>query len=373
MDLSDAPIDLGLYVGTSLAPASNTLANDLQTVEMIERVDGPSVFSLTFNVDPPLESDDFPVVNDSALSPFGRLAVSVTLSGAAQVLADGFVTRQELIPPTSSNRGSFVVYGEDVGVAMDLEEKSVEYVNLDYAGIARRILGGYSQYATASVQTPQAQDPTDELRATRLQHSTDRAYLKAIASMVGHLFYITPGPSVGRNTAYWGPPKLSGSAQTTLATSLLVFSPASEIHLGYRALTPTKASASALDIQSTPSQAQAIALGSTTRTALSAKPAMTAQSQLRTTMVRHGGMSVARTRLRGQSVIDLASDRVAFASAKLDVLEHGTMVRAGGLVSMTGVGTAYGGTWYVRQVTHTVSRGRFEQQIELSREGLGTQ
>lgn len=370
MDLSDAPIDLQLYTGSSLSKASSLLSNDLESVELIERVDGPSVFSLTFNVDPPLNADEYPIVGEASLAPFARVAVSVTMSGSATVLADGFVTRQELMPPTQDALGSFVVYGEDVGVMMDLEEKSVEFVNLDYGGIARQILGDYSQYATASVKSPQQQDPTDELRATRLQHSTDRAYLQAIAAMVGHLFYVSAGPSVGKNTAYWGPPELSGSPQTTLASSLLVFSPVSDLHLGYRALSPSKASASVLGIQSTPSQVQAVDIDSSTRTALSKTPGM-GQAHLRTRLVRHGGMSVARARLRAQAVVDLAADRTAFASARLDVLEHGTMVRAGKTVSVSGVGGSYGGTWYVRQVVHTVSRGRFEQQIELSREGLG--
>ncbi len=371
MELSDEPISLTLHVGNGLSPASNDLSVDLDTVEIIERVDGPSVFSLSFNVDPPLESDEYAVVGQSALAPFARLGISVKLGNDKQTLADGFITRQELMPPTSHESGSFVIYCEDVGVMMDLEEKSVEYVNLDYAGVARRILNGYGQYATADVKTPKSQDPTDTLRKTRLQHGTDRAYLSAIAQMVGHIFYVKPGPAVGKNTAYWGPPDLSGSADIELASSLLIFSPASRMHLGYRALSATKTSGSVVDLSSSPSNTQEVNLTSATRSTLSSSPGLTAQKHIRKRLIPHSGMSVARAQLLGQSMIDNSVDRVAFASVKVDTLALGTMVRAATLVELTGVGKQYGGKWFVRQVTHALGRGRFEQQIELSRDGLG--
>lgn len=369
MDLSDAPIGLKLYTGASLALADQALSVDLETVEIIERVDGPSVFSLDFNIDPSVSTDDFPLVGRAEIAPFARLAVTAAVGNRAQVLADGFVTRQELMPPAQGALGSLAVYGEDVGLLMDLEERSAEYVNLDYSGIARQIIGRYSAQLTPDVETPRTQDPTDPLRRTRLQHGTDRSYLAAIASRVGHLFYVAPGPSVGQNRACWKAPMLSGSPQTTLASSLLVFSPTSDLHLGYHALQATTASASVLDLAQTPSVAQAVALSTSTRTALTRSPAITSQSRLRTTLVPHAGASVARTRLFAQSIIDRASDRVAFATARLDVLEHGTMVRAGGIIALSGVGRQYGGAWYVRQVTHRIGRGTFEEQIELSREG----
>lgn len=368
MDLSDAPIGLKLYTGEGLALAEATLSVDLETVEIIERVDGPSVFSLAFNIDPSVSTDDFPLVGRAEIAPFARLAVSTAIGSRAQVLADGYVTRQELMPPAQGTLGSLAVYGEDVGILMDLEERSAEYVNLDYSGIARQILGTYSQ-VTPDVETPQTQDPIDPLRRTRLQHGTDRSYLGAIASRVGHLFYIAAGPGVGQNRACWKAPALSGSPQTTLASSLLVFSPTSDMHLGYHALAAVKASASVQDLSQTPSVTQAVAVSSSTRTALTRSPAMTTQSRLRTALVAHAGASVARTRLFAQSLVDRSADRVAFASARLDVLEHGTLVRAGGLIAVSGVGRQYGGTWYVRQVTHRIGRGSFEQHIELSREG----
>ena len=51
----------------------------------------------------------------------------------------------------------------------------------------------------------------------RIPHDgNDLAYIKQLATDVGHAFYIEPGPLPGMNTAYWGPEIAFGVPQPAL-------------------------------------------------------------------------------------------------------------------------------------------------------------
>jgi len=58
------------------------------------------------------------------------------------------------------------------------------------------------------------------------------------------------------------------------------------------------------------------------------------------------------------------------ANGSLSVMRYGRMLKARRLVGVRGAGIAYDGLYYVSKVTSTISRGRFDQRFELTRNGL---
>jgi hypothetical protein len=60
------------------------------------------------------------------------------------------------------------------------------------------------------------------------------------------------------------------------------------------------------------------------------------------------------------------------AEGEVDGVRYGAALRARKLVGLRGAGLTHDGFWYVRRVTHTVSRGEYSQKFSLSREGSGT-
>ena len=59
-------------------------------------------------------------------------------------------------------------------------------------------------------------------------------------------------------------------------------------------------------------------------------------------------------------------------TGELDALEYGDILRARGLVGLRGVGFSYDGNYYVKSVSHQISKGQYKQRFTLTREGTGS-
>jgi hypothetical protein len=56
----------------------------------------------------------------------------------------------------------------------------------------------------------------------------------------------------------------------------------------------------------------------------------------------------------------------------LDTVRYGGLLQARGLVGMRGAGALHDGLYYVKRVTHVITKGEYRQNFTLTREGLGT-
>jgi hypothetical protein len=84
------------------------------------------------------------------------------------------------------------------------------------------------------------------------------------------------------------------------------------------------------------------------------------------------GLEVAEAIMRAQATTDVSTDNVVSVSGELNALEYGDILRARGLVGVRGVGYSYGGNYYVKSVSHEISRGEYKQRFTLTREGTGS-
>ncbi|MGH7694244.1 MAG: hypothetical protein ACRENH_04655, partial [Gemmatimonadaceae bacterium] len=60
-------------------------------------------------------------------------------------------------------------------------------------------------------------------------------------------------------------------------------------------------------------------------------------------------------------------------SGSLDVARYGHILRPRMMVGVRGAGIAYDGMYYVDGVTHSIKRGEYKQNFQLSRDGLISQ
>ena len=92
----------------------------------------------------------------------------------------------------------------------------------------------------------------------------------------------------------------------------------------------------------------------------------------RTTQFRQTGLNAMQANARAQGEMDRSNDEVVTATGELDATRYGDLLKPRSLVGLRGVGLLHDGFYYVKQVTHSVSRGSYKQRFTLAREGLGT-
>ncbi|MBM4288377.1 MAG: hypothetical protein FJ135_09580, partial [Deltaproteobacteria bacterium] len=81
------------------------------------------------------------------------------------------------------------------------------------------------------------------------------------------------------------------------------------------------------------------------------------------------GMPPLRAALHGLAYASQHADAVS-GTGTLDVLRYGRILKSRRLVGVRGAGAAFNGLYYVTKVTHSIKRGEYKQNFELSRNGL---
>lgn len=374
MTLRDG-VHLQLMLGPTIAmPAPRPVAEALDRVEVTHSDAGRSGFQLTFRIEQRgmVGAIGSVLLNSPLFKVFNRVVLCVTFGGMPAVLIDGIVTRQEQQPGTEPGKFTLTLTGEDISLALDREEKNVEHPAQHEALIARKIIGSYAQYGLIpKIFPPLFLDPPLPTERIPVQHTTDLKYLKELAERFAYVFYVTPGPAPMTNTAYWGPPIRYGVPQRALSVNMGAYSNVESINFQHNSLAPTTVVGLIQDRIT--NQALPVQLSSSLRVPLASQSDWQINSAFnRVTQFRESGLSVAQALSRAQGIVDRSIDEVVTASGELDAVRYGDLLQPRGLVGLRGAGLQYDGLYYVRQVTHTISRGSYRQRFTLTREGLGS-
>lgn len=386
-------IQLGILVGSGLAAASSTLAESLAAVEVSCETDAPSTARLSFNAGRVGNAGDYALLSGGSLQPMGRLALVVTVSSAASVLFDGFITHQQLVPGRYPKGSTLIVTAEDVSVKMGLLQVSAEYPAMTDDQIVQQILSSrYGGLVTPNVTAPSI-NPTPGLYVPQ-QNDTDLSYIRELAARYGFIFWIQPGPSAGSNQAYWGPPVRSGTPQPTLNVDVGPATNVDAIRFRFDALAPTVSYGEVLQIESQdPSQngpVQVVIASSTRSPALATTPGLVAPDGLtsnptsfdptsvrsRGTLIQAPGLSPMQGQAVAQGIVDRSTDQVVVGEGDLDVLRYGGLLQPSGTVGVRGTGTTYDGLYCVQSVRHRIhlqlGRWNYKQSFVIAREGVGS-
>jgi hypothetical protein len=368
-------VTLTLLAGNGIPKPLPAAAVDLlEHVEIVESASERSGFQLIFGADrgKPYNILDYPLLLRSDLRPWSRIVVLVTINATTTVLADGLVTRQELQPSGGDPQAKLVITGEDVSVAMDLQQKTRSHSGQSENVIASKILLSYARYGiTPNVKPPPVRVVPPPTRRRPMQHGTDLDYLLTMAARFGFVFYVRPGRLPLTNVAYWGPPQLRGLPQPALTVAMVGQSNVDTLTFRTDALAATATTGRVQD--GVTDRQQNISIKRSGWPALARQPALAAwgsksQSKLLTDA---GGLTAAQARALAQGRTDTSALQTVVAEGELDALAYGGILRAAGLVGVRGVGRTHDGDYYVEEVTHELERGKFRQKFRLIRGGLG--
>ncbi|MBD2099875.1 phage late control D family protein [Leptolyngbya sp. FACHB-261] len=367
-------IQLTLLIGPTVPrPAPAALVEALQSVEVTHSDAGRSGFQLVLKLGRSGSTDlqDYKLLKDPLLQPFNRLVLTVTLNARVQVLMDGIITNQQFSPNVTPGGSTLTITGEDVSLMLDLEEKSVGHPAQDETIIATQILSQYSRYGLLpEIVKPPVVDRPSITERLPVQLVTDLQYLQALAQRYAYVFYVTPGPKVGTNTAYWGPPKRKTQPQRALSVNLGPQTNVESLNFENNALSATTIEGRVQD-RKTNRQLPVQDLTSD-RIPLVKQPALQSQSRVRRIQFRETGRDNLQASAYAQAMIDRSVDEVVSVSGELDTLRYGDLLQPRGVVGLRGVGYSYDGRYYVKKVTHRLRHGEYKQSFTITREGLGT-
>jgi hypothetical protein len=367
-------INLALLIGPTVPlPAPPNLVESLRTVEVTNTDDGRDGFQITFSAgrSGPIDIFDYPLMTGPFLSPFNRVIIMLTLGAIPKVLIDGIITHIQLNPSNEPGQSTLTVTGEDVGVMMDMEEKSETYPNQPDPIIVTRIIAPYAKYGLVPmVMPPPVLDVpliTDRIPS---QHGTDLSYITDLARLHGYVFYIEP-QLPGVNTAYWGPLNLTGIPQKALSVDMGPQTNVSFINFQYSALSPAVVDGSVQDRML--NVVLPVKTFASTRPPLSTRPAWLAnQPNVRSRQFRESGLSTLQAFDRAQAETDRSSTNVLVANGEIDSLRYGDILQARKLVGLRGAGDSHDGLYYVKKVTHNIKLGEYKQSFTLVRDGFGS-
>jgi len=198
------------------------------------------------------------------------------------------------------------------------------------------------------------------------QQGTDLAYIRQLASEVGYVFYIDPGPVPGTNTAYWGPEIKVGVPQPALNVDMDAHTNVESLSFSFNTSNTT------IPIVLIQNQLTKIPIPLPIPKLNPLQPPLGVISAPITnvTVLRDTArLSPMQAISRGVAAASSSADAVE-GTGSLDVVRYGRILKARQLVGVRGVGTAYDGLYFVKTVTSTLKQGEFKQNFTLTRNGL---
>jgi hypothetical protein len=298
-----------------------------------------------------------------------RVIIVVTVCGMPQTIMDGIVTRQELAPSSEPGQSTLTITGEDLSVLMDVVEMPfMRFPATPVIGRVYLILTKYLAFGIVPLAIPPFINvvpiPTEEVPT---QQGTDLAYLKKLAGDHGYVFYIEPGPLPGQSIAYWGPDIRIPIPQPALNINM-------DAHTNVEAMSFTldglvkKIVVLGVYDPATGKIPIPVPLPNINifKPPLGLRPTPPAKVEF-----PDWSFSEKLPNIVNRALGILAESAHAIsASGSLDVLRYGRVLRARMLVGVRGAGLAYDGLYYVNTVTHSIKRGEYKQNFQLSRDGL---
>ena len=345
-------------------PAPREALEALTNVQVTNDAQNGDGFQITFMLSKS-QPTDYSLLQGGALAPQTRVIIGVLLGVTPQVLIDGIITHHQVAPSNDPSQSTLTVSGKDVSVMLDLEEKNEKYENQPDSVIVLQLIARYAQYGLVPMITPTTDVPIMIQRVPR-QNETDLRFIQRMAQRNGYVFYVEP-MTFGVNTAYWGPENRLGIPQPKLTMGQGASGNLKSLHFTQDALAPVSPSGTFVEpITKTAIPIPPLPSLRIPPLATSPTPAM------RTVLMRNtSNQNPATAATSALAQATNAPDPVQ-GNGELDSVRYGNVLRARKLVNIRGAGLSYDGTFYVKSVTHTITRGDYKQSFTVSREGTGS-
>jgi hypothetical protein len=325
-------------------------------------------FELVFAVPKRSPLETLFLLSGGSSIPLVRVVIAITMGGKTTVLMDGVMTHHELRPGASGARGSLVVKGKDLTQVMDLLE--IDGLPFPAMPSSLRVLASVAKYAAFGVVPMVIPAVVEDIpipidRIPR-QQGTDYQYFKHLAQQAGYVFYLDPGPQPGMSRAYWGPELRVGVPQPALSTDMDAHTNVESMSFAF------DSEAKEMPVVMIQNQATKAPIPipipdiSPLNPPLGAIPPLPPRLKMLTDTAKQ---NPAQAIMTGLAYAAKHQDSVT-VSGSLNATRYGHVLKSRGLVGVRGGGPAFDGLYYVKEVTHTIERGEYQQEFKLVRNGL---
>jgi hypothetical protein len=362
-------VNLTLMIGPVVpVPVSSGVLDALDSVKVISKATGTSGFELVFKISVQSPLQTLFLVTGGVSIPLVRVVIAVTVSGQTSVLMDGMMTDHSVSPDAKDGITTLTIKGEDLSTVMGY----VDYSGLPFPAMPPEAqvalcLVKYALFGVVPMVIPSvALDIPIPTAQIMRQQGSDLQHIRRLASMVGYVFYVVPGPVVGSSVAYWGPQIKWGPVQPTLAIDADAATNIESISFSFN---NQDKSLPILIIQEPITKAPIpipIPDINPLVPPLGAVPPLPKHFPI---IKGAAKLPPVRALLIGLAKDAQAADAVT-ATGTLDVLRYGQVLTARSLVGLRGAGPAFDGFWYVSSVTHELKRGEYKEEFTLARNGL---
>lgn len=362
-------IHLTLMVGPAVpVPVPRAVLDSLTSVQVTNTTEGPAGFELNFTLSNRSPLQTIFLLAGGAMPPMIRVVLVATVNGTPEVLIDGVITNHQ-VQPGSNGYSSLRVIGEDLTKVMDYQELSgIPYPATTSAARVLVILAKYLPLGVVPLVVPPfLSDVENPLDMVPLQQGTDLAYIKCLANIVGHVFYIEPGPAPLTSKAYWGPEIKTGIPQAALNINMDAHTNCESMNFQFNS------EGGVLPFVTIHQQDTHLIIPIPIPTDVSVlNPPLGLIPPIPKSVVSiddTAKLTPTKALLRGIASAAKSNDSVT-VTGSLDVSRYGRPLKARRLVGVRGAGMAFDGLYFVRKVTHQIQRGSYKQSFELSRNGL---
>jgi hypothetical protein len=365
-------VHLTLLVGPVVpVPVPQIVLDALTQVEVVQPDEAAGAFTLEFTLSVQSPLHTLFLLSGGGVVPLLRVIVVVTVNGMPQVLIDGVVTKTQVMPGADQRHARLQVSGDDLTTVMQKLEFSgldgLPYPAMPAEAIVVLLLAKYAFLGIVPLVIPSvAIDvpiPTEHIPT---QQGTDLEYIRLLASRVGYVFYLDPGPAPGMTTAYWGPKIKVGVPQPALNADMDAAGNVESLSFSYDGNARTLPIVYLQNLQTkVPISLPIPDVGPLNPPLGLIDP----PPQRVRTLPETAKYSPVRALLLGMAEAAKSEDTVT-GLGTLDVTRYGRVLKSRQLVGVRGVGPAFDGLHYVSEVRHTIKRGEYKQSFNLSRKGL---
>ncbi len=361
-------------------PADQALTTLLAALEVEESMDLPAALQLNLPLSRGADGD-FTYINRKEFAPLATVALIATPAGdsaagplgaappAGQCIFDGFILSQKLHLETGTTNSTLTVWAQDASWLMNVEEKAREWINHTDADVAKAIFADYG-IAPASDNSNDDSPTHTEDGHSLMQRGSDIQFLRMLARRNGKLCRVACTDTPGRRTGYFAKPSLNGAPSVTLSLNDPQNWTVSALDLDWDAGRPTAVIArQALFSDPDPAGASADTSDSGL-TLLGHRGLGDFAGQPMTVLLTAPVDAADELTLRAQSVLR-ESDWFVRCEGEADLERLGTVLRAGMLVALNGIGAVHSGNYLVWSVHHRITQQAHTMKFTLVRNAVG--
>jgi hypothetical protein len=374
-------------------PADDTLKQLLAATEVEESMDLPASIQIKLPVSRSA-AGDLTYISDPRFVALATLAVVAQAGGsgaagvaagaagataaalgnpaspaATQCIFDGYVLAQKIHLETGTTNSTLTVWGQDASWLMNQQEKVREWVDVTDATVAASIFGDYGITPAADNASNDSPSHTEDTHSL-MQRGSDIAFLRMLARRGGKVCRIACADQPGARTGYFAIPKLDGDPVLNMALNDPDNWTINSIDLEWDATRPTNVTARTALFSDAAQGGINADTASSGLAPLGAKNLAAFSGQTMTVLLAAIADSPGELTQRAQGLLR-ETGWFLRCEGEADVERLGTVLRAGMLVKLVGIGDVHSGTWIVWTVRHKITEEKHSMRFTLLRNGAG--